>query len=210
MQNRKNTTNYYFLRAFYLLSAIIFICSCQSAEKTNSSIIQFSNSEYVDVIENYTALAQEYDGLQNTLEFHATLLNSRVIEAQTLRKASMLQWDKTKYDQELTSRNAKSKETTEIFVSFFTPERKNNDLSRSETLWKTFLINKDGRYEGKVEKVSLLNSEIQSLYPLHNRWSNAYIVRFPTGVTSIENTDLEFVITGPVGNKSVHFKTLTK
>jgi hypothetical protein len=188
----------------------LLICSCQSGEKSQSNIIQFSVSEYEDVIENYTEQALEYDGLQNTIEFHATLLNSRVIEAQTLRKASMLLWEKTQYDQELSARIGKSKETTEVFVSFFTPERKNNDLARSETLWKIFLKNKDKRSEGKVEKVTLLHSEIQSLYPQHNRWSNAYVVKFPIAISEIENKGIELIITGPVGTKSVHFNPMIK
>lgn len=210
MQNKKITTRRYLLLFISLFCGATLTCSCQSTEKSTANIIQFSESEYSNVIENYTAQAQEYDGLQNTLEYHATLLNSQVIEAQTLRKANMLQWEKTQYDQELSSRIAKSKETTEVFVSFFTPERKNNDLARSETLWKIFLVSQDKRYVGKVEKVTLLNSEIQSLYPQHNRWSNAYIVKFPVAVNTIEDKDSEFIITGPISTKSIRFNALSK
>jgi hypothetical protein len=211
MQNKKITHNR-FLRYFILplCSSFLFTLGCQSTEKNNSNIIQFNEDEYNQVIENFTQQAQEYDGLQNTIEFHATLLNSRAIEAQTLRKASILQWEKGKYDSELKSRLTKANENTEVFVSFFTPERKNTDLARSETLWKIFLVSKDNRYEGKAEKINLLISEIQSLYPHHNRWSNAYLIKFPVSVSEVEKSQAEFILTGPVGTKSVRFNSLNR
>lgn len=210
MQNKKITAAKYIIRFILITCSAFLFFGCQSVEKSNPNVIHFSEDEYTDVVESYTEQAQEYDGLQNTIEFHATLLNSRVIEAQTLRRASMLQWEKQQYDTELNNRISKAKENAEVFISFFTPERKNTDLARSETLWKIFLINNDKRYEGKAEKLNLLRSEIQSLYPYHNRWSNAYVVKFPVPIADVEKNQLEFVVTGPVGNKSVRFSAINK
>lgn len=196
------------MKIIYYCLIFLFISACQSKPINDNTATHLPESDYYKIIENYTEDAQEYDGLQNTLELSSTILNSPVLEAQAKRKATLMNWDLAQYEKELLASKLNSKTKVDFFVSFYTPDRKNTDLSRNETLWKIYLLNNGKKIEGKVSKLNLLYSEIQSLYPQFNRWSNAYIVSFPAALADIEQFDSSLVISGPLANQTLKFKSI--
>lgn len=97
------------------------------------------------------------------------------------------------------------KKQTEVFVSFYTPEKKHDDLHKNQTLWKIFLDAGGKRYEGKAQKVKLLTSEVQGLYPFHNRFATPYTITFPVPTTALDGKEAKLTITGSVGSVAVVF-----
>lgn len=191
----------------YLPLLFIILTACASAPESNQTF-NLSQDSYEDFIEKFSDHTQRYDGPYNVLDVSGTLLNSQVLEAQTLRQATVFQWETSKYQSELKQRLTPTQTKTEVFVSFFTPEKKSADLTRSETLWKTILKYDGKELLGKPKKVSLLPVEIMSLYPQHNRWSTGYIITFDTPVADLERRPAELVITGPVGTATLKFKPI--
>jgi hypothetical protein len=189
-----------------LLGLFIFTACASTPESADT--YNMSSEQYEENVEGYSDHVQKYDGPYNVLDVGATILNSHVIEAQTLRQATIFQWDKVKFQAELQNKQKAASEKTEIFVSFFTPDKKSGDLLRANTLWKTTLKVEGKEIPGLPKKMSLLPVEIKSLYPQHNRWSTGYLITFDLPVTSIETKISELIITGPVGTASLKFNPI--
>lgn len=185
------------------ISLFILSISCSSTPQKSDDLI--SSDNYEKLIDKNTRTIQSYDGLYNIMQFHATLLTPQMYEAVTARSSQMYQWD----DAALASERQKAEQylsnQTEVVLSFYTPEAKHDNLNRSKTLWKIFLDAGGKRYEGKATKMKLLTSEIQSLYPYHNRWSTPYKITFPVSMKSIEASEIKFTLTGAIGSESVTF-----
>ena len=163
-------------------------------------------SEYNQTLDKYSYHTQQYDGLYNTLEAEGTLLNSKVIAAQTHAQAEMYQWSEETRKKEASDFSARSQTETQVFVTFFTPERKLNELNKSQTLWKIYLDANGKRFEGKAEKVKLLNQEITKLYPYHNQWANPYILKFQVPLKEVERFQSRITLTGPIGTATLNFE----
>lgn len=191
----------------FALGVVIFTSACTTTKDSiGSSINLISESDYQKVISENTRQKQIYSGLYNTMDLTATVLNSKVAAAQTDQMARLYIWDANKYTQEKVKADDKVTKETEFFVSFFTPERKHDDLHKNQTLWKIFLDAGGKRYEGKVKKIKLLTEEIQGMYSYHNRFSTPYSVVFPVASRDIENMkDIKLTITGPVGSATLEF-----
>ncbi|MBL7556102.1 MAG: hypothetical protein JNM24_09790 [Bdellovibrionaceae bacterium] len=169
-----------------------------------------SESDYYDTVKKNSRHQQIYSGLYNSIDMTAAVINTEVSEAQVDQMARVFIWDENKYTQEKAAADGKLRKEAEFFVSFFTPERKHDDLNKNKTLWKIFLDVDGKRYEGKTTKIKLLTEELQSIYPFHNRFSTPYSIVFPIPMKNIEKANsLKLTITGPVGTSTVDFGTAT-
>jgi hypothetical protein len=183
------------------------IISCTTTKDAISPSIQLiSESEFQNVLSSHTRQKQIYSGLYNSMDITATLITSKVAAAQMDQMARLYLWDENKYTQEKVKSEEKLKKETEFFVSFFTPERKHDDLHKNQTLWKIFLDVGGKRYEGKTKKIKLLTEEIQGIYAYHNRFATPYSVIFPVAVKNIESfKEIKMTVTGPVGSATLEF-----
>jgi hypothetical protein len=184
--------------------AIVF-SSCATRLPTPQGVPEVSVANYEKAINDKTKKIEVYDGLYNTLTVQATWLDSLVTEYALSHNARLFQWQEPKYREERTKKVSKNAENSEFFVSFFTPERKHMDLSTAKNLWKIYLDVNGQRYEGKATKIKLSLSEIQALYPYHNRWSTPYTVSFPVATSLVENKDAVLVFTGAVGSAELKY-----
>ena len=142
----------------------------------------------------------------NVLTFSATMLNSKILQAQLMQKARLYQWDSTTFNNETQKVNTETDKAAQFFISFYTPERKHDDLHKNQTLWKIFLDADGRRYEGKATKIKLLTNEVQALYPDHTRFATPYILTFPVSMKSIENKPVRLTLTGTVASATVEFQ----
>jgi len=192
----------------YLISLSFILGACAGAPTNPNILSLISESEYEAITETHTAKAQVYSGLYNVIDMTGTVVNSSVARAQLDQTARIYQWDSAKFTTEKVKSDEQLAKETEIFVSFYTPERKHDDLNKNQTLWKIFLDSNGRRFEGKAKKIKLLTEEIRGLYPYHTRFATPYSITFPVAVTSIETAPAKLVITGPVGSASLEFKNL--
>lgn len=189
----------------YLFILFLFLNACASNKIIADPTAANVSSDYMDIVEKYSDKARRYSGFYNTLDIEATIVNSTVAQAQLTLKKSLSQWDESKINDEKLKLENKLNKETELFLSFFTPERRNNDLLKTNTMWKLFLDVEGRRYEGKVTKIKNELVEVQALYPYHNRFYTPYTVTFPVPLKSIENKAVKFTITSAVGSATLNF-----
>ncbi len=190
--------------------AILLLSGCATRETTSAGVQIATQSESEKVIDRYSDRIESYTGLYNTLQAAATLHNTPVSEAILDQNARLFQWDQGKFDAQKLERQEKLSKETEVFLSFFTPDKKHDDLNKNPSLWKIFLDVNGRRYEGKATKIKLQTVEVQSLYAYHNRFSTPYLVVFPISVRLVENYSSKLTLTGPVGSATLNFSTLEK
>jgi hypothetical protein len=204
--------------------ALELLPGCASAEKsTEPGAAQTSDSEkasenaagktagktkeeiYFALVEKFSAGDREYNGFYNQFDFKATLHNTIVQEATLKRQADYYQWDAAKLESEMSKAAAEMNRETYVFCSFFTPDRRNDNLSDSKSIWRVFLDVGGKRYVGKVKKSRKLLAELQALYPQHTRWTTAYVFTFPAPVAAVDAQAATLTITGPLGGRAVTF-----
>lgn len=179
--------------------------SCVTSLPVPAGVPEISTSNYEDLVTQKTKKIEIYDGLYNKLTVSATWLDSSMTLGTLAHNARLSQWQELKYRDEKAKVIEKHTNNTEFFVSFYTPERKHADLSSSKTSWKIFLDVNGQRYEGKATKIKSMLSEIQALYPYHNRWSYPYTVLFPVPTSEIENKPATLTVTGTLGSAQLKY-----
>lgn len=189
--------------AFLILSHFFWSCSHNNVPGMEDKVI--SQNQYEDLIESSTKKIETYNGLYNAVNAGATLLRPKVIDGQLKQSARLYLWDPEKYKDEKSKKDESIKKQTELFMSFYTPERKHDDLHKNQTLWKIFLDVGGKRYEGKATKIKLLTNEVQGLYPYHTRFATPYLITFPVSMASIENLEAKVTVTGTVSSLSFEF-----
>jgi hypothetical protein len=192
-----------------ILGPILFGMTLGCATSFSNPQLQLTEeSDYYSTVEMFSDKKQIYDGLYQTLEVSAAILNSKVIKYQVDQNARIYQWNSNQYADEKSKAQTLLAKRTDVFLSFFTPDRKNDDLNKPKTKWKVFLDVNGKRYEGKVEKIKAEYAEILSLYRLHSRWCTPYRVIFDVPVGQIEAAASKLTLTGPVGSAAIDFKGL--
>ncbi|AGH96196.1 hypothetical protein [Pseudobdellovibrio exovorus] len=179
--------------------------SCASRLTPQQGIPEISLAGYQSLINEKTQRTEVYEGISNILTIQATWLDSQVTDGALSHTARLAQWNEQTYKDEREKRINENAESTRFFVSFFTPEKKYSDLARLKSLWKVFLEVNGQRYEGKAVRVKQSLSEIQVMYPFHNRWSTPYIITFPIATALVENKAATLTFTGAYASTQLHF-----
>lgn len=196
--------------ALFALAAATTTSSCsteqvkETTRPTEGNVPQAADL-YAAAIEKYSAGDTEYSGFYNAFEYKATLLNAPIRDVLLEKQANYYQWDQSKLMTERQKSLQELSSQTDIFVSFYTPTRQNDNLADSKTIWKVYLDAGGRRYEGKARKSKALFTELIALYPYHTRWNTPYTLTFPVPTTAIEAQESKLTITGPLGTREVQF-----
>lgn len=183
------------------------LCSCTSVPNQPQVVInRIDEATYSALIDKNSDGQSEYNGFHNNFEFRGTMLNSAVYDGMVKRQGDYYQWEEEKLSAEREKVSQEMSSTTRIHVSFFTPERKNDNLTGSKTIWRVFLDAGGQRYAGAVKKDNRLLAELQVLYPYHTRWTTPYVFEFPVPTSVIEGQDSTLTVTGPLGTRTINFK----
>jgi hypothetical protein len=162
-----------------------------------------SDSEYTDILEKYTKEARGYSGLHNVFHFKVIHLTDEVIRAVARRKALYYQWTERQLREYLESEIQSTASRTKLFLSFYTPNRKHDDLNASNSMWKLYLKNENRRLTGKARKLADPVAKIAAIFPFHDNWSSPYEVEFPVSSSEINLGDAMFTVTGSLGAAEV-------
>ena len=161
--------------------------------------------QYINTIEKFSAGDKQFSGLYHNFEFRATILNHEITKTIHERMAQIYAWSEEESAEKLNEKMSKLENNTLLWLSFFTPERKNDNLATKKSIWKIYLLAGSQRYEGRAQKANLNLSEATELYPYHTRWATPYYIEFPVPSREIENQPLTLIITGPLGRREVTF-----
>jgi hypothetical protein len=184
-------------------------CTTNPFTQPRSELSQVSTrtegTNYDAIIEASSAGDADFAGFYNTFAYKATLQNSPAREALVNKQAEYYQWDEAKTASEREKSRQEMASETDIFLSFFTPERRNDNLADTKSIWRVLLDVGGHRYVGKVKRLRTLLAEQQALYPYHTRWNTPYLVTFPVPTTAIETQPATMTVTGPLGTRTVNF-----
>jgi len=195
------------MKYFLLLSFLLpLTTACTTYEIAPSGRSIKTESEYFRTIEENSDNTEKYSGLYNLFNIEATILNSKVLDAQTDQQTRLYLWDDKKAQEERVKVNERTSRETEVFMAFFTPDRKNDDAAKPKTIWRVFLDVEGRRFEGKISKIKLQMSQLIALYPYHNRFYTPYQIIFPIPIKNIENTKIQMTVTGAIGSATLTFK----
>ncbi len=177
---------------------LIFSTSCSHSPS--------QNNEYANIITNNSQKAKKYKFLYHVFSFESTLKNQEVSRKILQHKTEYNNWTAQKFEQEFEKFSKRSLIYTDLFLSFYTPKRNNNNIDDPEkTIWNITLNVNGKEYKGKAKKDKRIFEEITKIYPYHNRWSMPYIVSFPVPLSEVERVQAELTISGPMGTKTVLF-----
>jgi hypothetical protein len=196
------------MKCLGILSSLLlssWLTACVSSNVTSSGVNIMSEASYEAIVDKWSDHVEDYNGLNNTVTIMATLLNPEMATAQLDQNARVFQWDQITFDNEKKKLENNLGQQTEIFVSFYSPERKWDDLYKSKTLWKVFLDMNGQRYEGKVSKIKLLPREVQSLYHYHTSFATPYTISFPVSARGVDNKPARLIFTGAIGSVTLNF-----
>jgi hypothetical protein len=192
----------------FCVCAIIVLSGCATPTRNEGSkpSLPARNLDYAKVIEYYSAGKAAYSGFYNSFEFEGTIHNATVDRAITDQQAKFYEWEESKTQAELQKRAEERATKTTFFVSFFTPDTKNDNLSKDNSIWRVFLDVGGKRYAGKATKIRKLLTDLITTYFYHNRWSTAYLIEFSVPTREVEFQSSSLTITGPLGAKTVIFQ----
>ena len=172
------------------------------------------DGDYVKLIEYFSVGDTEFNGLTNNFEYRATLENSVVREASLQHQSQYYEWDQARVGVEREKIQKEEKDGTKMFLSFFTPDHANDNLTNTKSIWKIYLdVGTAGqaagqRYEGKIKRLRTNLAELKSLYDYHTRWATSYEVEFPVPTASIDPMVSTLTITGPLGTRTSKFPAI--
>jgi hypothetical protein len=193
------------MKTLVMFFSFLALTACATMTTNEKGLNVLSESGYDAVVDKWSDRIEDYSGLNNTITVMATLLNTEMLNAQLDHNARMFQWDQNKMTEERKLVEEKAAKQTEVFVSFYSPERKWDDLAKSKTLWKVFLDVNGQRYEGKAAKIKLLTREIQSLYPYHTAYGTPYTIQFPVDTKNVDGKQVRLIFTGSIGAVTLNF-----
>jgi hypothetical protein len=192
-----------------LATSTLVGCTSQQtieAQQPLDGSVPESAETYKLLIERYSAGDSEYTGFYNTFEYKALFLNSAVRGAIFRKQMAYYQWDAAKAAAEREKMHKELDEETRFFMSFFTPDRQNDNLMNSKSIWKVYLDAGGHRYEGRIKRLRTLLAELQSIYPFHTRWTTPYEISFPVSTHAIETLNATYTVTGPLGTRVVEIR----
>ncbi len=189
-----------------VFTALLFLSACATTHETLPSGRKLhSYGEYNEVVQKYTDHDRKYSGLYNTMDVQGTLLTREVLEAQNEQTLRFYQWTEERLNEEIKKSQERLMKQTEVFLSFYTPERKDDNLNKPDTRWQIFLDVDGKRYDGKATKIKQLVSEIQSFYPYYNRLATPYLVTFPVPMNSLDGKKVKVTVSGPIDSAVLSF-----
>ncbi len=189
------------------LICILFLplIQCSHSNIKNYIDLQFYDA-YLEKIRLLTHNRKDYNGLYNSYEVTLSLLTSDLQLDQIKLKAQMYQLGDQTQQEDLNEVNSIVNTQTQVFLSFYSPERHYDHLDiKSKSVWKAYLEIDGLRYEGSIKKDTRLLGEIQKYYPYHNRYSSPYIISFPVPSSAIEGKASKVTLTGPLGIAEVEY-----
>jgi len=169
------------------------------------------SGEYLDVLNRNTREKTVYSEFETNIRIVATWKSREFMDAY-LSEYSRL-YLVTPEDRE--RRRDLLSDTSPGFVEFvfyaYIPDKDSNDFSKSDSIWKVFYYNEDGK---KLEPVDIREIEskplVTTLFPYVKSYGKFYNVRFPNpippgGNAAVPPEEPELVFAGVLGKLSLEW-----
>lgn len=167
-----------------------------------------SGRNYYSNVNEYSDKAEYYYGFTNVFQIQGTVLNQKVLEGQVERKSASFNWSETQKSDEMSKVTNSLRGESTVFLSFYSPENKVNNLDSPSTIWRVFLDVNNKRYQGTISTYVGFANEAQLFYPYHSIFSKAYLVRFAVPMANIQDYPMTLTVTGTIGSDTIKFKAM--
>ena len=138
------------------------------------------------------------------------MMNSLVASNVIQQKGFYFQWDKNKTRKEREKMFQEHSSRSNYLLVFFTPDRKDNNLEKINTIWKVYLEVNGQRFLGSVKKKNVVYSQFVQLYPHFTRWNKAYEVTFDIPMNEVEIETSSIVVTSSLGSSKFDFESIRR
>jgi len=187
------------MKIFSIIFLLLALSSCTTYPHDDG------REEYLKKLDHYSAGDKQFSGLYDNFEFRGTLLTPTISRIIHNRMAQIYEWDNQQKQEHLQKEEEELQKHTRVWMSFFTPSSKDDNLDKKTSIWKTYLEVNGSRYEGTAVRSKQILSEAQALFPYHTRWATIYHLQFPLSSDQVEGQSAKLIITGPLGRREVVF-----
>lgn len=174
-------------------------CGLLSKDSKLTDELKELRSNYYSHLNKVCVKDEVYDGLRNAFHYVICPLDSETLNYQLELSRIYFLWDDAQYaEKKQEMERAKSKET-QVFLSFYTPDAKLDDLSIKDSNWRAFIDTNGKRYLASIQKIKNRYEDLRVTYPQHSQWSTGYTLTFPVALNQIDFKGSDFTLTGRVG-----------
>jgi hypothetical protein len=164
--------------AVLVLMLATLLTGCGLVEKAVEKLPE-EPGPYDRALEGWTRQAVVKKDMSVVLEAYATLRSMAFQEAWVDRRAELLKMTTTERDCLLADLKRVSAKELNFFLSAYTGDRKWNDFSLPNSIWRVFLENERGQRLAPSEVRQLRNrTEAEAFFPYLGMWSEPYELRF--------------------------------
>ncbi len=193
-----------------LLAVVVMSCATSTHQPTSETgeaafTNLISEEDYTKLVEGFTVSEQKYSGFYSAYQFHATILNANVQDAQLSLKAQDYKWPRETYFSEKEKVSGSLSRESKVFMSFYSPVQENDNLDSNKTIWKLWLVVDNVRYEGTASRLPGILAQHQRLYSYHSRFFTPYVLTFKIPMARTQGAAAKLIITGPIGTSEVEF-----
>lgn len=149
---------------------VLFSLSAGAAPRYRSVLNQWTRSDKVYVMENIEA----------RVIWHATYFSREYRKARLDQISRLSDWTMAEYQRSLEEDRAEGEKYDVFFVSVYAGSSQFPEIGKDEGRWRIVL---DVEGEGEVPSISFERIRVtqleRTIYPYIDKWSNAYLVKFP-------------------------------
>ena len=138
---------------FLFILPLLIVTACQT------NVHSEGREDYVESIKKHSAGDKQFSGLYHNFEFRTTLLSHEMTKKVHERMEQIYDWSNQESSEKLQAKMDKLEDTSRLWLSFFTAERKNDNMATKRSIWKIYLVTPSTRYEGKAIKANVNLSE---------------------------------------------------
>lgn len=136
--------------------------------------------DYPEVLATWTRSTKVYQGLENKMFVTATLHSPEFRRAFAIAFPEIYGHGGEITKRELVNLTGDIEQYHNLFLVVYTPNRKWNDLAKSDSIWRLTLIGSNEVAVGSHEVISVkIDENLRAVYPHISRFDEAYLVRFP-------------------------------
>jgi len=165
-----------------------------------------TEANYRQILRIWSRSAKNYEGLHNTMQAEVIVFHPRLVEQQIQYRAEIYGWNNEKIFTEAQLNVQKATEKIRGFVAFFTPERRQNNLTSKNSTWNIFLDVDQRRIPAEIKRSSTPLPELRLLYPQMTQWHVPYDIEFNVPFQTIMNKPFRIHISGPIGHQEFQFQ----
>jgi predicted phosphoadenosine phosphosulfate sulfurtransferase len=162
-------------------------------------------AEYYAHLDKVCVKDEVYEGLRNAFHYVVCPLDPQVLNYQLELNRIYFLWDDATYNEKRRELDKNKSKETQVFLSFYTPDVKLDDLSAKNSNWRSFIDSNGKRYLASIQKMKNRFEDLRVLYPAHSPWSTGYTLTFPVALDQVDFTQADFTLTGRVGYSKKSF-----